>query len=111
MKGTSAMGRFVGLLVVACLVAALFASIAHAEMTASGYKNVVSKSYFVPAMMIPGYDAWGQRPGWLPQMNGSHPKPFNGTLDNNDKKDPANIPGVYQKRSAEIVIFSSKRRK
>ena len=105
------MSRWVALVVALCVVAALSASVGYAEMTASGYKNVVSKSYFVPAMMIPGYDTWGQRAGWLPQMNGSHPKPYNGTLDDKDKRDPANIPGVYQKRSAEIVIFSSKRRK
>jgi hypothetical protein len=105
------MSRCVGLVVVVCVVAVLAANAGYADNAASGYRNVVSKSYFVPAMMIPGYDTWGQRAGWLPQMNGSHPKPYNGTLADRDKQDPANIPGVYQKRSAEIVIFSSKRRK
>ncbi len=98
------------MLIVGVLVVGLCAA-AHAENAASGYRNVVSKSYFIPAMVIPGYDTWGQSPGWLPAMNGSHPKPPNRTLDDKDKTDPANIPGVYQMRSRELVIFSSKRRK
>ncbi len=105
------MARHFGMMLIICAILVGLCAAAHAENAASGYKNVVSKSYFIPAMVIPGYDTWGQSAGWLPAMNGSHPKPRNRTLDDKDKADPANIPGVYQMRSREIVIFSSKRRK
>ncbi len=103
-------GRFaVGLMV--CSVLLVIVAAAHAETATSGYKNVVSKSYIIPAMRILGYDTWGQSPGWYPAMNGSHPNPYNGTLQDKDKRDPARVPGVYQPRCKQIVIFSSKRRK
>ncbi len=104
------MTRHFGIMLIICVLLFGLCAAVHAENAASGYKNVVSKSYFMPAMVTPAYDTWGQAPGWLPAMNGSHPKPRNRTLDDKDKADPANIPGVYQMRSREIVIFSSKKR-
>lgn len=99
-----------GVVLVVCLLMVIGASSAQAELASSGYRNVVSKSIIVPGMSIRDYDSWGQRPGWLPVLTGSHPKPLNHTFDAADLPDPGNIPGVYQYRPRDIVIFSSKRR-
>ena len=99
-----------GVVLVVCLLMVIGATAAQAELASSGYQNVVSRSIIVPAMTIPSYDSWGQRPGWLPMLTGSHPQPLNHTFDAADLPDPGNIPGVYQYRPRDIVIFSSKRR-
>ncbi|HCU35592.1 MAG TPA: hypothetical protein DGT21_09085 [Armatimonadetes bacterium] len=99
-----------GVVLVVCLLMVIGASAARAELASSGYQNVVSKSIIVPGMTIRDYNSWGQRPGWLPVLTGSHPKPLNHTFDAADLPDPGNIPGVYQYRPRDIVIFSSKRR-
>lgn len=99
-----------GVVLVLSLLLVIAATAAHAELASSGYRNVVSRSIIVPSMTICGYDSWGQRPGWLPTLTGSHPKPLNHTFDAADLPAPANIPGVYQYRPRDIVILSSKRR-
>ncbi len=99
-----------GVVLVVCLLMVIGATAAQAELASSGYRNVVSKSVMVPGMTISDYNSWGQRPGWLPTLTGSHPKPLNHTFDAADLPDPGDIPGVYQYRPRDIVILSSKRR-
>lgn len=99
-----------GVVLVVCLLMVIGATAAQAELASSGYRNVVSKSVMVPGMTISDYNSWRQRPGWLPTLTGSHPKPLNHTFDAADLPDPGDIPGVYQYRPRDIVILSSKRR-
>ena len=94
-----------------CFVLLMASAAAQAELANSGYQNVVSKSILMPAMTIPDYDSWGRSPGYLPMLTGAHPKPLNHTFAACDLPDPGNIPGVYQYRPRDIVIFSSKRRR
>lgn len=104
------MAKYFAAALVLCMILATVAAV-HAENASSGYKNVVSKSFLAPTVTIPGFDGWGQRAGWLPAVNGSHPKPINGSLQPKDIPSSTRVPGVRHKFSADIVILFSKRRK
>ncbi len=104
------MGKYLVAMLLLCMMLAAVSTV-HAENASSGYKNATSKSILRAVVTIPGFDAWGQTPGWLPAMNGSHPKPINGSLQPQDIPTSTTVPGVRHRFSREIVILGSRDRR